>query len=583
MPDREYRRQVYYPSAKVVLIPRFDDFKAKPVAPPKKRAPIRRGTGKDNKASLEVQFRNGAFVLLAPSDDPSHIGGPQEQKGKDDFEVVAIPKSAQLGRNGPRTAGTLQLEFKYRDMPIDPRTIRSCAVEFYLGTVSAEDFQAGVGGKTRTTGNSGSSQHDEPLHVIPSGYTDSIGQLRSNLRFQGFVDEWETSWADGEPVVRVQCTDNTRLLIDQFAPPQLSISPKLKIHEGIARYLANFPQFRGLQVRFLGQNPPVLGDALAKTAYQPKLGPSAKGGDSKMNVWDYLTDITGSLGLIIRFEGTTIIVQRPRTLFKGTRSERREDDPYRPRRLPSGRVLERRTFIYGRNLEDLTVKRNFTRFAPQNVEVRCYSGKRKKTLVARFPMKADRQADVKPGDSSEEKWLVVRVRGIEDEVQLKVIAQSVYESVGRNELNVQFTTRNLSSYGGGNDDPDVLDMMPGDGIDIQTTRDEEQFVASTVTGTEEQMVLLERAQQFMRTLGFSQEFAARYAEAFVQVGVQSVFRVRKVGIDWNESDGASIEVEAVNYVVVRADKSLPENAKPEPEPEDSQQGQDPIVNIVVND
>lgn len=581
MAEREYPRTTFYPSGKVVLIPRFDEFGAKPPPAPTKRAPVRRGKGKDKDLALQVKQVNGVFVLAGPNDDPTHLGGPQEQKGKNDFEVVLIPRTCSLGLNGPRAAASLRAEFQYRDLPIDPRTLRSAAVEFYLGTVSAEDFHAGIGGATRTVGDPGSSSTIEPLHLVPSMWTDSHGKQRSNLRFQGFVDDWEVEWGSDEPIISISCTDNTRLLIDQFAPPQLTVDPKIPIQEAIARYLASFPQFRGLGVRFIGSNPPKLGEALAKTAFQPKLGPApSKGGDSKMNVWDYLTDVTGAVGLLIRMEGTNVVVQRPRQLFKGSRKEQREDDPWRARRLPTGRVLARRTFVYGRNLENLRVKRNFTKFAPTNIEVRCYDGKRKKTLVARFPEKKDRQTDVKPGDNSEQKWLVIRITGVDDDKTLKVVAQSAYESIGRNELLVNFTTRNPCSFGGDNNDPDVLDLKVGDSIDIEASRDEEAFIVSSVNALEETLVIENRARQFMAMLGFSDAFAAAYAKAFVNVGLQSIFKVRKLSLEWSLDDGITAQVEAVNYVVVRADKVLTEKAEPEPEDQDQP---DEIVDVRVED
>jgi hypothetical protein len=579
--ENQYPRQTYWPSAKARLIFRIDEFGGPLPAAPTIRGPVRKGKGVDT--TLRIVQKDGVFLLLNENDEPGNVTGPQSQKGPDDFEFVAIPKTAQLGRNSPRTASTLSMEFKYGDLPVDPRVIRSCGVEFYIGTVSGRDFQAGVLGETRSVGDGGATSTVEPLHLVPDTFTDQNGVVRSNLRFQGFADQWEVHWSEGEPLIKIECTDNTRLLMDQPAPAQLTLNEKIPLDKAIATYLANFPQFRGLGVMFLpaGETPPALGPALQKTSFKPTLGPApSKGGGastgSKMSVWDYIIDITASVGFLVRVLGNTIVIEHVRQLFTGSRLERRADDPFRPRLVPGRDTpIERRTFIYGRNIEDLQITRNFTKHAPINIELRCYFGKRKKPLISRFPDKANRQKQVNPGNASEEKWLVLLVAGIEDQDTLNILAQGYYESIGRNELGAKFSTRNLSSFGGGNDDPDVLDMYPGDSIDILTTREEEEF--ATVNRIEDLMSMQDRAQNFLTQLGFPDDFAKRYATAFVNIGIQTTFKVRKIGMNWSEDHGLDIDVESVNYIVVRANQKLEATQKQEPE---NQQPDEPtIINV----
>ena len=569
MAENQYPRQTYWPSAKARLLFRIDEFGGPLPPAPTTRAPIRKGKG--NTSTLQVIQKDGAFLLVNEKVEPGNVAGPQSQKGKDDYEFIAIPKSAQLGRNNPRTAGTLSMEFKYGDLPVDPRVIRACGVEFYIGTVSGKDFSAGIAGETRTTGNPGATQALEPLHLVPDTWIDVNGIVRSNLRFTGFADQWEVIWSESEPLIKIECTDNPRLLMDPPAPAQLTFDEKLPLDKAIATYLSNFPQFAGFGVQFLpaGETPPALGAALQKTAFKPTLGPApSKGGGastgSKMSVWDFIIDVTTSVGFLVRVIGSTITVEHVRQLFTGSRKERRVDDPYRPRIVPGrDQPLERRTFIYGRNMESLTVTRNFTKHAPMNIELRCYFGKRKKPLISRFPDKENRQKQVNPGNASEEKWTVLIVSGIEDQDTLNILAQGYYESIGRQELGAKFATRNLSSFGGGNDDPDLLDMIPGDSIDILTTREEEEF--STINRIEDLMSMQDRAQNFLLKLGFPDDFAARYAKAFVNVGIQTTFKVRKLGINWSEDHGLDLDVEAVNYIVVRANQKLEATQKEEPE------------------
>lgn len=569
MTEREEPEQTYYPTARVRLIVRLEDYgDANTPAPPETIATVRRG----EKAATQLQvvtMENGALLLEGTG---GQQGSPQQQtQSADEYTHVIdgiIPRAATLNRNGLRDADTLSIEIKYRDMPIDPRVIRSCAVQFFLGTVTPEDYQRGMEGESRSS--AGDSPVGLPYHVVPDEYTDPNGQQRTNLRFEGWVDEWEDEWPQGEgPVVRLECTDNTRLLIEQDAPPKLTIGSKVPVHQAIANYLANFPQFRGLSVEYRPRVPdsqiPTLVDVLQKTAMRPELGPSvAKGGTSKLKVWDYITDVVGSVGHVVRVEGTTIVIQKARTLYD-TRFAGRPDDPFfaAPRTLAGGR-LPRRLLVYGRNISEMSFARKFSTYAPQNIEVRCYDTERKKTLTARFPLKGDEQKRINPGEASDQKWFVVRVEGIRDEKTLRLVAQNVYEQIGRNELVGRILTKNLGTFGGGNLDPDALDMLPGDAVDVVIQRSEAGQDDNTVNGVEAQIAA--RPAEYLQELGFDARFAAAYAKAVTSIGLQSTFRVRTVSIDWDaESDGVSLDLEVMNYVEVRADKDLEASEQTAPE------------------
>lgn len=545
MADRDYPPQDYYPSAKARFIIRFEEFDDETFPPPEKRAPVRSGKGAD------------------PDPDATT---PQEREtsGDDNTKVVfgIIPKRAALSRNGLREADTLSMTFKYVDLPLDPRTIRSCAVELYLGTISADDFAAGQAGGTRVVSEAGSEvEVIEPVHMIPDEYTDANGQPRTNLRFQGWVDSWEVSWDGTAPLVSIECTDNTRQLIDQPAPPRLTIDPELPLDEAFAAYIAEFPQFEGIGVIYLPEDDeaPMLDGTLSLTATVDKGGPppgGAGGGESSVSVWDYLTDVAGMLGHIVRLEGTDIVIQRSRSLLKGIAA--RADDPFQSRTLSSGEVLDRRLFLYGRNLDSMSMRRDFTRHTSTNVECRSYNPAEKRVVVGRHPQFPDRKTKANPGEATDQPWLVVRLQGIIDDETLRRRAQDVYEQINRSEIETTFSTRNLGSYGGGNDDPDVLDMLVGDAVDVELQRESADEEDRTVAAVEDLVAVAGRAVDFLTSIGFDEAFAATYAEKFIHTGLVSTFKVRRIQLDWDESSGIEVGIDAINYVVVRADAELPE-------------------------
>lgn len=578
---REQPPQTYWPRSKATLVVRFDDFGASNTpAPPKKPPHVRAGKGVDDKSALQVVSINGAYVLQAPgSPGTSTPGGtPLQQTSSLDGRTFKIPNvvpvRATLCRNGIRQADTLTLTLRFLDFPFDPRALRAIGVLWYLGSLSEADYRKELDGSTR--------------FFLPDAYVDPYGAQRTNLRFEGWCDEYSEEVDDGEALVTLECTDNTRLLIDVEAPAKLTIPPDKPIDQAIATYLANFPQFRGLQVQYrpVGSTPPMLKVALSKTAFRPTLGPppsggagggsgggGAGGGGSKLMVWDYITDVCGAVGLIVFVEGVTIVVQRPRTLY-ASKFPARPDDPYVGRALPSGRVLSNRTFIYGRNVGRYGFKRKFIKNAPHNVEVRSWSAKRGVLLAQRFPgtvagnAKSDqaRQPKLLPGDSADETWKVFTVAGIDDEKTLRAVAQSLYEQAGRAEFTGRFSTKNLGSFGGSAADPDVLDCQAGDAIELEVAR---AIDAETSRGTAADKIQ-SRAASYLQSLGFDAAVATAYGQAISKVGVSSTFRVRSLAIDWDASmeggstGGVNLDFEIVNYLEVRSSKNLPAGEEIEP-------------------
>lgn len=569
---RDDVEQSYYPSARVRLLIRFEDFNnPKLVKPPTLPAHLRRGVGKSKDANLTVVLNDGVWELTGDGSSKNRIGSPQQQIASDDglTHVIdgIIPSRAVLRLNGMRTAATLSLTIPYIDLPIDPRCVRSVAVQFYLGCVTPEDYQRGIDGEVRTDDIRNARI---PRHIIADEYTDQYGRRRSNLRFEGWVDDWEDSFAESDALsLQLECTDNTRLLLDQDAPPQLSVDPKVRLDQAIANYLANFPQFRGLSVvyapKVAASKIPILNVAIAKGVGKRDAGPSPVGGGgaagtggaaSKLKVWDYLTDVCGFVGHNIRMIGTTVVIQRPRTMFD-RRFQKRADDPFTGRILPSGRLLQRRLYVYGKNLSELKIKRRFTTAVPRNVEIRSYDTSKKRTLVVRYPDKGKRLSKPIPGNQNEQTWWVITRPEIRDEKTARIVAQSIYESQGRTELIVRLITKNLASFGGGNLDPDALDLMPGDPIDVEMTVQRDGMNEPTTLG-DIQAAMAKSAQDYLQRLGYSASFGAAYAQALRSIGLVSTFRCKTFGIDWDmESNGVTLDIEAMNYIEIRNDQDLP--------------------------
>ncbi len=575
MSNVESPEQSYWPSCKVRLAVRFDEYGLdvvrKAIAPGTKNTKSFRGNPSPRgplKAIEDLSAPPGVkrFEIAGNAgvaSTPSQVGGGTVRGSSPDqltFRIEGIiPQTAEVDRNSFRKADQCKIDIRFVDLPFDPRVMRSIAVDVFIGTLTEDEYAAGISGAVRPTGNGG----QEPLNVIPDTYLDDNGNQRSNLRFEGWADAYEMKFSkEGDQIVSLECRDSTHLLTLIDVPSAGTIDKEKPIDEAIADYLSQFPMLEGLIVEYRpygprdAETPPRLGKVLAGTSFQPQLGPApAKGGAStggdNMNVWDFLTDIAGAIGHTIRIEGRVIIIQRLRDILNG-HSERRPDDPYRTRRLPS-RDYENRTMIYGRNVNDLSVRKEFTKKSPTNIEIRCYNARRKKVLVARFPEKGDEQAVIaRPGaDTNDKKWTVIPVSGIEDEKILKWIAEDVYNSLGRNEVQIDCSTDNLASFGGGNSDPDLLDMLPGDTVEVLVNHDEDYSTANELAT---KSAIYDRNREMMQFLGFDAETAAGYATAYTNANFQRLYRVRELKLQWSASDGVAIAMQLANYIEARADR-----------------------------
>lgn len=566
--------QSYHPRATLRLIVRLDEFGADSRL--QKLAPT--ATTKNlngvlvNRSPLQAQLDSSApagvtrYVLALPG-QVAATGGPQDQTQSQDqytFDVTVIPKTASWQQNGVQQANTLHAAIKYIDCPLDPRLIRACGVELYLGCVT-EDQAAEA--------NSGESPPGAP--VLPTSFVGPRGESRTNLRFQGFVTTWEVDWGESEPVISLECQDNSTLLHNQEMPPRLVLSMTDPLDKAVADFLANFVQLAGLTVEYLPSTdtPPTLGPVLSGTAYRPNLGPPAsKGGgaaQSKQSAWDYLTDVCGSVAHTIRMDGTTLIIQRARALLTSTVTPR-ADDPYKPRTIDNA-TYPFRTLLYGRNVKTLKVRRSYGKKAVANTECRSYSTERKTVLVGRFPAQqsvtnpgeSDRQVYALPGNTTpDQKWAVYNVPGIKDQATLQKIAQGIYEQVGRQELGVEIKTQNLGSFGGSNLDPDVLDMKVGDTFELLVNRD--TAAVNDLTRIETALTAQAQNAALMLSLGFSQAFADAYAQAYVNAGFTTTYRLKTMKVDWSADDGGGVtmEINGTNYIEVRADKFLPPGQEP---------------------
>jgi hypothetical protein len=177
--------------------------------------------------------------------------GSVDGQKSDEFSIqfVTVPSELEIEDRGFREAAVLTATFPFIDMPLDPRIIRECRVEGYLGTVSAEDF---------------GTPDNWHLRANPS---------KSCIRrFVGYVDLPEMNHTDGDATIHIKARSYEATLIDGKINAH---APAYKI-EGESEYLTTYVN------RILSQYPPTSGDTggdafkavwfAADPATEPKLG-----------------------------------------------------------------------------------------------------------------------------------------------------------------------------------------------------------------------------------------------------------------------------------------------------------------------
>ncbi len=495
------------------------------------------------------------------------------------FEM--LPEECTVSRNGLKDADTAEITLNYRDLPIDPRVIRSALISIAIGTVSSDDWEAGVlRQRVRDT--------DGSLASLVERSPGEELQFDSPSTFVGFVDEWMVEFSEEDELVKLQCRDISALLRDQRLPEGGGIDLSLPIDAGVQELIDRFPASRGLRVVYGTPRNPAdpLSDLVSTTdplvpadslpdLLKPPVGKGrgrkrgARSGKDE-SVWDNILKVTQQLGLIPVFRGFTLFLLEPRVVFS--------DLGQRARRM-----------VWGRNLAKLGFARKLAGRKDDTIEVRSPDPSIGRTRWARYPVVGDeprsgvlglagspqpvttRANNVTPNGLGSETVQVFTVSGVTDLTVLERIAESTFEQIARQEIEGYFQTDEIESFDS-RQEGDLLLLQPGEPITIQIAPPADlapveaaavpgqralgsQFGATRAKATsslqELQAQSAAKRQAYLRGLGMSSSAARRLAAAQEQASLIETFRAGHVNIHWSADDGVSLDCDFHNFVVVR--------------------------------
>ena len=494
--------------------------------------------------------------------------------GPDDRLVLGtiLPKSCTIERNGLRTADTATVQLDYRDAPFDPRLIRSVAIEIIVGLVDAQSYELGVAGETRDDGTA--------LSLVPRGQAGAASAPEGTTRFIGLVDEWSVT-LDGQDgdTIDLSCRDLTAILIDEPLPASDGINIGLPIDRGVRELLNRLPSTRGTSVRFgiAGEegDAPIPGSSVPRSrrSRRGRGGRRGRQGGQRLSVWDHITETCTQVGLVPVFEDNELRLIRPRTFYENRDVARR--------------------MVYGRNLENLGFSRKLGGTKVPTVEVRAYDPALGRTRWARYPVpgtaprtgvfgqtdppRPARANEVPPsGQNPDDRIRTFTLDGITDPETLAEAAESIWQQIGRQELEGKFRTSDAWSWEMPIGGVDLLRMRAGDAIELLVASPETADLARGTTlasATEIRGLQREARARYLESIGWSRRVAERFSELQDATAFQTIFRSQNMRIIWDVDDGLSIEADFVNFLEIRElGHESPRAQAPSPEVEELTSG-----------
>lgn len=345
------------------------------------------------------------------------------------FDIRCLARRITVNRNDYTKADTFEAEIDYKNFPFDPRCIRACAV-----TVAIQDM-----GRVFTDTNS----------------LNPIALTEENVAFIGFADEESITFNDDTRTVKLEGRDFTAMLIDRkYLAGNVAVDKPLD--QVIKLMLSELEETKDLivDVRVSGALP-----TLAEFWSDKGELSGRKNTKKDQSYWDLIQSIVSDAGLIAYIELDKLVISKPRVLYDRNQAKK---------------------FVYGKNLKNLEFKRKIGRKKGFNIVVRCLNVETKEVLEALIPKEAtdewsnetgipnteviipkvvpskpstmagkpqegqnqlsDEEAEAK-GDPAP--YIAFRVTNVTSKQQLIEIGQSIYEEIGRQQIEGSFETREM--------------------------------------------------------------------------------------------------------------------------------------------
>lgn len=461
------------------------------------------------------------------------------------------PQSVNVERNGRRTPDTATVVLDFRDLPFDPRAVRAAAIEIVLGMVLADDFAAGMTGQT-----SDGELLRSVIQPSQDGFLPGIG-----TRFIGVVDDWDIDYGDDGDTVTLSCRDLTAIPMDTIMVRGDGVNMDLPIDEGIRQLFNRYPALAGTQVVWSGLDPlpPVPSVAVAlpvtqrtrrgTTAQRRQQSSGGNGGSMKM--WDHITDLCNQIGVVPVFEDDALVLSEP--------------TKYNQRDLANAKRM-----VYGVNLRSLAFRRKLGGVKVPTIEVRSYDSTLGRCRWARYPTPlgapnvgifgvgappiARLATEVPVSGRPEERIEVIQLPGVTNPITMSNAARSIWEQIGRQEIDGTLETDDLWSVDTPVEQADLLSMRAGDELEvlILSTQPAVPVQSQTpISATELAGLTFNGRVQYLMNLGYRRSVAQQVATRQQIVADSTSFRVTNLRIAYDINEGVRVAIDFQNFLELR--------------------------------
>lgn len=433
-----------------------------------------------------VYYPRAAAILTVLLDDFSAVGGTSI------VDITAGPIDLEWKRNSYREADTFRVTLDYRDLPLDPRAVRSILVTLLCADVGAPDGQLA-----------------EDEHVV----------------FLGYADEPSVALDAGREVVVLEGRDHTGVFLDTKWPGT-AIDVSGSLADAVAQVLANVPGFESMTTAF---SQSVLG-ATVGSAGKTKWSPQ-----SSDDCWTVLSELCSLAGAIPVVEFDRLLI-----LSASDFSGRKAAETGLERTFGGHGAV----FAYGDNIERLTWRRKMNETRSAQVEIRCWNPAIREVRTATWPLTpivTAKRLD-KDGKAAVETAPLHRypVVGAYTLPELQALAKNVYEELARDQFEGELETREMVDL----DEGTPLPML-GNG-DIVTVRWAGLPAAIESMSPAEAVAWLSSGAQGLEPAA-AQALVLSWGKAKT---LASTFYVKEVSHRWTRADGYSATVRFINALGV---------------------------------
>jgi hypothetical protein len=471
------------------------------------------------------------------------LDGFDTGEGSEDEPIVipVLPKTAKIHGNGYNQADSWSLEFEYRDLPIDPHLIRSGSAEIYL--YDAKGIHDGTTSTSRGRDTIDAQASDMGI-AAKDAFVD--GQ---KPQIAGLFDDASLQFDDGGKWLTISGQDYTAFLCAKQWPPlpggrARRIPVGQRIDHFARSILAEADPGGKLGVVVEGVPSSDLSVVGKEIANHARGIPIQQG----TSYWDVLYKTITRYGLICFIRGVDLVITKPNNL----------DD------VADHDVKQ---MVWGRNLTSLQLTRHLGKERAPRIIIHAYDDAKGETHIIEEPPNRGRERVMKDHSAAKVKWsekikattakktaskpktktekitdefMVIPVYGVRDFDALARGAKAMRALIGRGERKIVAKTRDLVDANGSG----IMNLSAGDAVNIVWQDFNEEVL------TNEGLTLDERVKH-LTDRGYQQSVARAIASGYQRlIGKQRPLRLREYTYDYDCSDGLSIEMELVDFVMV---------------------------------